>query len=205
MNLRRIKTMACLLVGMAVAGSAQTAEPPSGQMAKTHTLDRSRFEAVSLRDQDGREVQFPEQLFGERLVAINFVFTRCGTICPPMGAAFGRLQAELSARPDLRVDLISISLDPVQDTPERLKSWAARFGRKAGWTLLTGEKPDVDRVLKSLDAFAAEKSQHAALVLLGDPQTNRWLRIDGLAAPQELLSALAQLVPPTAGQLAATR
>lgn len=198
-NLKAATAALLASLGIGVASAGEQA------VAKRHEVDRAALTAVQLRDQDGRDVLFPDELLGERLVAVNFVFTRCGTICPPMGAAFGRLQAELAGRPDLPVDLISISLDPVQDTPERLKTWAARFGRKDGWTLLTGEKPDVDRVLKSLDAFAPEKSQHAALVLLGDPKSNRWLRIDGLASPQEMLAAIAQLARPTGGPLAAAR
>lgn len=180
-------------------------EGRDGGAAAEQSLRVVQFSHVPLRDQDSREVRFPEDLFGDRLVVLNFVFTRCGTICPPMGAAFGRLQAELAARPELPVDLISISLDPVQDTPDRLKSWAERFGRKPGWTLLTGAKPDVDLALKSLDAFAAERSRHAALVLVGDPKSDRWLRIDGLASPQEMLGAITQLIKSPAGPAAALR
>ena len=126
-------------------------------------------------------------------MAVNFVFTRCSTICPPMGAAFGRLQRKLAKRPDLEVDLISVSIDPIHDTPERLTRWADRFGREEGWTLLTGAKPDIDQVLRAMDAFTPDKFEHAALLLIGNPETGRWTRIDGLAGPKETIAALESL------------
>lgn len=148
---------------------------------------------VVLVDQDGREVRFPDLVDG-RVVAVNFVFTTCTTICPPMGATFGRLQRDLAEglaeRLGEEVHLVSVSVDPVVDTPARLAAWADRFGRRPGWTLLTGERSRVDRVLRALGAFTPEKEDHAPLVLVGDDRTGRWLRVYGLAGPDRVAAAL---------------
>ncbi len=87
--------------------------------------------------------------------------------------------------------LISISIDPVTDTPERLKQWSAEHGRgKADWTLLTGSKSDVDAVLKALQVFTAEKEKHEARVLVGGDGVATWVRDSALKSPGDILKLL---------------
>ena len=99
---------------------------------------------VELLDQDGRKIHFYSDLVKGKTVAINFIFTTCTTICPPMGATFASVQKELG---DRDVQFISISVDPVTDTPERLKAWRAKFKAGPRWTLVTGEKEKIDELL----------------------------------------------------------
>ncbi|RMF76628.1 MAG: SCO family protein [Acidobacteria bacterium] len=141
-------------------------------------------------DQDGRQLSFRSDLVEKGPFVMNFVFTTCTTICPPMGAIFGRLQDELGARLGRDVRLVSVSIDPVTDTPERLKAWSGTFGRREGWTLVTGRKDDVDVILRSLGALTPDKVDHAPLVLVGDPASGRVRRVYGLAAPDTILAAL---------------
>jgi cytochrome oxidase Cu insertion factor (SCO1/SenC/PrrC family) len=145
---------------------------------------------VEVVDQDGRQVRFYSDLVRGRRVAINFVFTTCTTICPPMGANFERLQALLGARAGADVRLLSISVDPLTDTPERLKAWGARFHAGPGWTLLTGRKEELDRLLKAMGIFTADPASHAPILLLGDDRTGRWTRAYGLAPPAKIVQLL---------------
>jgi len=55
------------------------------------------------------------------------------------------------------VHLISISVDPVTDTPERLKAWGAKFKAGAGWTFVTGDKQEIDKLLNWVHQWRAEK------------------------------------------------
>lgn len=148
---------------------------------------------VELVDQRGRSLRFPELVRG-RTVALSFAFTRCTTICPPLAANFAALQRRLQARRDLDVALVTVSLDPVYDNPQRLAAWSRRFGAQPGWTLLTGEKHEVDRLLKALGVFTPLKEDHAPVVLLGHEPTGRWRRVDGFAAPERLEEVLEELV-----------
>ncbi|HEY6322177.1 MAG TPA: SCO family protein [Thermoanaerobaculia bacterium] len=145
---------------------------------------------VEVVDQDGRRVRFYSDLVRGKRVAINFVFTTCTTICPPMGANFERLQALLGARAGADVRLLSISVDPLTDTPERLKAWGARFHAGPGWTLLTGPKEELDRLLKAMGVFTADPASHAPILLLGDDRTGRWTRAYGLAPPAKIVQLL---------------
>jgi len=145
---------------------------------------------VEVIDQDGRQLHFYSDLVRGKRVAINFVFTTCTTICPPMGANFERLQALLGARAGADVRLLSISIDPLTDTPERLKAWGARFHAGPGWTLLTGSKEELDRLLKAMGIFTADPANHAPILLLGDDRTGRWTRAYGLAPPAKIVQLL---------------
>jgi protein SCO1/2 len=153
---------------------------------------------VTLVDQDGRKVRFWSDLVAGKVVAVSFVFTHCATICPPIGANFGKLRQLLGSRAGTSVQLISVSVDPVSDTPERLKAWAAKFGAGPGWTLLTGPKPEVDRLLRALQSYTPNFSDHSPLILLGNAATGVWERASGLAPAAEIAAQLARLGSPPA-------
>jgi cytochrome oxidase Cu insertion factor (SCO1/SenC/PrrC family) len=154
---------------------------------------------VSLLNQEGQDVRFYSDLVKGKVVAINFVFTTCTTICPPMGANFASLQRLLRDRGGREVHLISVSVDPAVDTPARLKNWASRFGAGPGWTLVTGPKPDVDGLLKALKVFTPDKNDHSPTVLVGDEVRGVWTRVWGLARPAEMAKAIERVMNEPSG------
>lgn len=182
-----IAVTAALLCGLAFQAGAQPA-PAARQPALAGR--QPSWPDVEVVDQDGRQAHFYSDLVRGKRVAINFVFTTCTTICPPMGANFERLQALLGARAGADVRLLSISIDPATDTPERLKAWGARFHAGPGWTLLTGSKVELDRLLKAMGVFTADRASHAPVLLLGDDRTGRWTRAYGLAPPAKIVELL---------------
>jgi protein SCO1 len=153
------------------------------------TFTPGRIPDASLVDQDGRGVLFHRDLVAGKVVVVNFVFTTCTTICPPMGASFGKLQKSLGERAGKDVFLISISIDPAIDTPERLLAWAEKFGRAPGWSLVTGAKSEITAVLRSLGAYVGNKLDHAPIALVGR-DGGEWLRVSGLANPEKVIAAI---------------
>jgi len=141
-------------------------------------------------DQDGRRLRFYSDLVKGKTVAINFIFTTCTTICPPLTATFRKVQQELNDRVGRDVTLISISVDPITDVPERLKPFAAKFGAGPGWSFITGNKQDIDALLKALGAFVSDKNDHTAVVLVGNDQARYWTRAYGLARPSTLVNMI---------------
>jgi protein SCO1/2 len=147
---------------------------------------------VTVRDQDGRELRFNRDLVQGRVVAINFVFTGCSAVCPLMGANFASVQQLLGERAP-QTSLISVSIDPLNDTPAQLREWRDKFSTKPGWTLVTGRKHDMDRLLQSLGAAAPDPGAHAPFILIVDGlHGGPWLRMDGLAEPAKVVAALRQ-------------
>jgi protein SCO1/2 len=148
---------------------------------------------VTLVKHDGKRVRFRSDLVAGKIVAVNFIFTSCKGICPPMAATFAKLQERLGDRVGNGVELISVSVDPQIDTPQRLHAWRENFGGRPGWTLLTGEKQDVDFLLKAMQVFAADKNNHSPFILLGDERAGKWTRVHGLTAPERLAEMIAEM------------
>ncbi len=142
---------------------------------------------VELLDQNGRKVHFYTDLVKDQTVVINFIFTTCTTICPPLGATFARVQRDLGDKVGRDVRFISISVDPATDTPERLKAWGAKFKAGDGWTLLTGNKPQVDELLRALGASSARREDHSPTILIGNAAHGNWTRTYGLAKTSQLV------------------
>jgi cytochrome oxidase Cu insertion factor (SCO1/SenC/PrrC family) len=135
-------------------------------------------------------VRFYTDLVRGKVVAVNFIFTTCTTVCPPLGATFARVQRELGERAGRDVHLISVSVDPVTDTPERLKAWGAKFKAGPGWTFVTGSKPQVDELLRALAASASRREDHTPTVLIGNDAAGQWTRAYGLTAPGKLIQII---------------
>jgi protein SCO1/2 len=194
------------LLAAAVPAAAQEGHEHHRRMAaaapeKTaaEAVEGLRIPDVQVIDQDGHARRFHTDLVKGRVVAVNFVFTTCTTICPPMGAGFARLQKLLGDRAGKGVHLISISVDPVTDTPERLKAWGRKFGAGPGWTLVTGERDEITRLLKALGGFTPNVNDHSPLVLLGNDARGHWTRAYGLAAPARLAELIEEMAAPPAG------
>ena len=148
---------------------------------------------ITVRDQDGRERHLFSDLIEGKVVAISFIFTTCTTICPPIGANFAKLEKELGERAGRDVHLISLSVDPLTDTPQRLKAWKDQFEGGDGWTLLTAAKTEMDKALKAMQFYTADKTDHSPFLLLGNQKTGQWRRVNGFAEPARLVAVLDEL------------
>lgn len=145
---------------------------------------------VEVLDQHGNALHFHTDLIKDKTVAINFIFTNCTTICPPLAATFARLQKELGDKVGKDVHLISISVDPLTDTPERLKAWGAKFKAGPGWTFVTGEKQEMDKLLNALGAAVSKREDHTPAMIIGNDTTGVWTRTYGLAKINQIVGVI---------------
>lgn len=170
------------------AADAAPAKDPS-IVTKEAATKAPQIPDVPLFDQNGKAVRLPELVRG-RTVAINFVFTTCSTVCSPLSAIFSRVQGELGDKLGKDVHLLSITLDPGVDTPERLNAYASQFGRQEGWTFVTGKPDDVRAALKAFGAQVARKEDHTPMVLIGNEPAGRWTRLFGLSSPARIVEEI---------------
>lgn len=135
-----------------------------------------------LQDHNGIKVLLDE-IIRDKIVVINFIFTSCKTICPPMGANFVALKKQLGEGVNDDLVMLSISIDPSTDTPQRLKAWKQNFTSEEDdiWTLLTGEKATIDKLLKDLGVFTPLIDEHAPIIIMGNANNSDWIRTNGLA------------------------
>ena len=145
---------------------------------------------VEVLDQGGNALHFYTDLIKGKTVAINFIFTNCTTICPPLAATFARVQKEMGDKVGKDVHFISISVDPLTDTPERLKAWGARFKAGNGWTFVTGNKEEIDKLLRALGASVSRREDHTPSVIIGNDSKSIWTRTYGLARPSVMVALI---------------
>jgi protein SCO1/2 len=148
---------------------------------------------VKLVDANGSEVSLATLVDSGKPLLLNFIFTSCTTICPVQTATFSQVQAALG---DLQnqVRMVSISIDPEQDTPARLRAYAAKFHAGPQWSFLTGNVPDILAVQKAFDAYRGEKASHVPLTFLHASPGASWVRIEGFVSSAELLREYRTLV-----------
>jgi cytochrome oxidase Cu insertion factor (SCO1/SenC/PrrC family) len=149
-----------------------------------------RVPDINVLDQHGKRLRFYSDLVKGKTVVINFIFTTCTGVCPTLTAKFRQIQRELGERVGRDVQMISISVDPTTDVPERLSAYAEKFHAAPGWTFVTGTKPEIDELLRALGAFAPDKGNHPQTILIGNEATGYWTRTLGLTPAK----AVAQIV-----------
>jgi protein SCO1/2 len=160
-----------------------------GLRAQEHAplLSQQSLPDVELTDQHGRKVHFYSDLVKGRVVAVNTVFTTCTTICPTMGVTFQQLSRIFANQSPTKLSLISISVDPVVDTPQKLDEWSRMFGKLGpDWILLTGSKENIDTLLSALQLYTSDKQLHKPTILIGGEGGRDWARTSALLPPTRL-------------------
>jgi protein SCO1/2 len=142
---------------------------------------------VTLVNQNGAKVKLRKLLQSDKLVAVDFIFGTCTTICPVLSAGFATLQDKLGTDTQ-KVQLVSISIDPENDTPKVMKDYLKRFWARPGWDFLTGTRADIDKVMYAFSAYIPNKMDHYPLTLIRGPGDSSWIRIRGLMSGAEFMS-----------------
>jgi protein SCO1 len=143
-------------------------------------------EVTLLRD-DGKTVNLPAELNDGRPLVVNFIYTSCTTICPMNSQVFEQFQGDLGGERE-SVHLISISIDPEQDTPAHLRKYAAQFHARHGWDHYTGKIADIIAVQRAFGAYRGDKMSHTPLTLMRSSPGKLWVRFDGFARADDLMA-----------------
>lgn len=142
---------------------------------------------VTLIDQDGKSVRLPEYLQADKPVLLHFIYATCTTICPVLSAGFSSFQKKAGLEPGA-VRLVSISIDPENDTPEVMKEYLRKYSAKPGWDFLTGSRKDIEAVMRAFDAYVSDKMSHLPVTILKGPGPGRWVRIYGLMGTAAMIA-----------------
>jgi cytochrome oxidase Cu insertion factor (SCO1/SenC/PrrC family) len=140
---------------------------------------------IEVIDQQGQRLRLNSDVIKNRTAVISSFFTTCTSFCPLTQQNLGRLAKVLGKRMGNDVVFISISIDPVNDTPARMKEWSEKFHTGPGWTLASGSKSDIETLLKSLGLYVELAGRHQSAVIIGNPGTG-WTRASIWAEPEKL-------------------
>ena len=179
--------------------SAGEADPHAHHrhMMESKTYSRSlhdyQLPDVELVNMAAEKTSLLDEVNCGKPVMVNFIFTTCTTICPVMSATFAQVQSELGAESDA-LRMISFSIDPEQDTPERLREYAGLFKAGSQWQFLTGSLADSVAVQKAFDVYRGNKMNHEPTTLMKAADSDSWVRIDGLAKAADIVAEYHRLV-----------
>lgn len=143
------------------------------------------FPDVELVDQYGQPHKFRTDLIRDKIFCLALFYTECEGTCPGTIQRMKELRAamkdEFAAE---QLQFIAITLDPANDTPEKLKIYADNLGVSqdddlAEWLFCTGAEEDIEEIRFALGLYDldpvldADRTQHAAVITFGNDQTNR--------------------------------
>jgi protein SCO1 len=103
---------------------------------------------------------------------------------------FKQLQDSLGEHVGKDLRLVSITVDPQNDTPEVLRQYAAGVGAKPVWDFLTGDKQTIDQVPCKFGLYTDAKEDHSNIFIIGNESTGLWKKVLGMAPPYEILRSV---------------
>jgi len=127
-----------------------------------------------------------------RAVVLNFIFTNCSSFCPLSSQTLGEFDRRLGDE-RRHVHLMSISVDPEEDTPARLREYAQKFHAGPGWHHYTGTMEASLAAQRAFNVWRGDKMSHTPVTFVRFAPGNPWLRIDGFVTADELLQRYQQL------------
>ena len=131
-------------------------------------------------------VRFYSDLIRGKVVLINVIYTACSSFCSLTTDNLVKVQEYLGSDVGQTIHMISISVDPRNDTPEVLKQYAAAHQVKPGWQFITGNKENIDWVLYKLGLYVEDKLEHRNVLIIGNDGTGQWVKMTGLSDPAQI-------------------
>ena len=118
------------------------------------------------------------------------MFAGCSSTCPIQGAVFAAVAQQVKA-PDMQ--LLSLTVDPLGDSPQVLSDGLGRFGRYHLWTAGAPRVEDVDRLAEFLRGVPPKAGTHSPQVFLFDRQARLAFRTVDLPSAEHVAYLLTQL------------
>lgn len=111
------------------------------------------------------------------IVVMNFIYTDCTTVCPVSSQIMKAVYQKINSSVELKqtVRMITLSLNPKLDTPQKMRQFAEKMGIHAGsWLWLTGRSNQVNEILLGLRTYTSDVAEHSNVILVGDSASNHW-------------------------------
>jgi len=151
---------------------------------------RKYFTDVVLVNQDGTEMRLFTDLIRGRTVIIIPFFTSCTGACPAMNQNLAKIQDWLGDRLGKDAYMISISVDPSNDTVSKLREYATKFGARPGWFFVSGKPENVELALKKLGQYVQTREDHSNIMIIGNEKTGLWKKAFSLASSASLITVV---------------
>jgi protein SCO1 len=172
---------------------AATDVPPAPMKGQPVVLQQ-----VQLTDHHGNRIK--PSSFGKGPLLVNFIFTRCPMACPVQTRELAKIWRALPSDVQASAQFLSISVDPANDTPEKLAAYASRMATDIdGWRFATGDPAQVNQLLKRMRILDPSKPNpqpldHTLNLYLFDPTGTLIITYNGAPVDRtRLIEELTQL------------
>lgn len=182
----------CLAFMLVVAGFLSAKPVEAADVPFRRTTESLTMPDVVLVNQNGEKVNFRKLMESEKVVVVDFVYATCTTVCPILSAGFANLQRKLGDGSN-KVWLVSITIDPENDTPAIMKEYLSRYQGRPGWDFLTGSRSDINKVMSSFGAFFPNKMAHQPFNFIRTDEKGKWVKLDGMIGGMDLLNEIAKV------------
>jgi len=194
-RLKAATWLTCLgLLANAGIGDCADGVAPAPPEITDEEAARAYFSDLPLRTQDGREVRFFSDVLQGRVVVLSSFYTGCHGVSPRQGQVLSQLQDLLGDRLGKDVSIVSITVDPENDTVEKVSEYAEQFKPRPGWVFLTGKPENVDWINYKLGQRVENLEEHAGIYMLGNVTTALWMKVPFHAMASDLYFQVQKLL-----------
>jgi cytochrome oxidase Cu insertion factor (SCO1/SenC/PrrC family)/cytochrome c2 len=172
------------------AAAQTTSQGPSNRWGANY------FPNLPVIDQNRRTLNFYDDVIKGKIVVISFIYTSCQDLCPLTTAKMAQIEDKLEGAVGRDLFFVSMSVDPENDTPERMKAFADAFDVGPGWLFLTGKVADIRAINYKLgDRSYRNLSDHRNEIVLGNDAIGDWQRASVFGDLDSLVISIRQMNP----------
>lgn len=173
-------------------GLGRVSSPDAG--ASSNPWGANYFPNPVVTTHEGRQLRFYDELIRGRTVVINTFFTVCSQVCPLGTAKMLELQRLIGKRMGKDVVFISLSVDPLRDSPQAMKAYAERYGVGPGWIFVTGKEADLALITRKLGLGARQPEDplddHSSTLMVGHEPSGQWMKHSMTDNPRFLAASI---------------
>lgn len=141
---------------------------------------------IEVINKDDKKLSLIRELDDGRPIVMNFIFASCSAICPMLSHVFMQVQNKLG-KESKNIHLVSVSIDPENDTPLILEAYAKKFKAGSEWDFYTGKLETSIAIQKAFNVYRGDKMNHSSVILIRVKPGKPWLRLEGFASPEAVI------------------
>ncbi len=195
MDFKKLIAAAFVAFAIMLSPALHASDAIDADRAAAEEKARKYFTNLEVIDQDGRKLQFYDDVLKDKVVAINFIFTNCQGACPLMTRHLTLVRDLLGPDVGNEIHFVSVSIDPVRDTPAAMKEFAQTHDAdQEYWRFVTGIPENLEYIVKKLGQYNDDVEAHSTLLLAANVRTAHWTKIPPNVPPNGVVERLRMLV-----------
>lgn len=200
MNIRNLIAALAAVLTLILSPAILASTGSDAERLAAEEKARNYFTNLEVIDQDGRKLKFYDDVLKGKVVAINFIFTNCQGACPLMTRHLTLVRDLLGPDVGNEIHFVSVSIDPVRDTPAAMKEFAETHNADQDyWRFITGKPENLEAIVKKLGQYNDDVEAHSTLLLAANVRTAHWIKIPPNVPPNGAVERLRMLIEEDAG------